>query len=677
MADSIETDTVLALRERIHELQRELEEHKQAEHALIKRERHQQEITRLLELDQARLAAVLRHMPVGVWITDPNGRVIGTNEQAERIWAGAPSPLDNIWDYQAYIARGPGSDAPLEPEQYPLAVALRTGETVNTQELDIRRFDGTEGTVMASAAPILDLQGRVAGAVGVNVDISERKRLEEAVRESEARFRTMADGTPIMIWVTDANGRMEFVNKAYSEFFGVALEQVQSGTWQVLLHAEDRAGYVDVYMACLKEQRVFQAESRVLRGDGQWRWVASYGQPRFSERGEYLGMAGSSLDITERRQAEEALRESQSMLAEAERVSDAGSWRWNIQTGKLRWSDALYTVYGVNCETFEPSIEAFTDFIHPDDRQLVEQKIEQIRASGAAVDFEFRIVSGTGKIRVLKAIGQVTQFDGAGNPLIVIGANQDITEQKTAEQALRESEAKFHSAFENAAIGYALQTPEGRFVDANSAYCRLLGYSIGELNRLKFSDLLHPEDHAKHTPLVDQLLAGDIPDFVVESRYYRKDGKIVWVRKSCSLVKEASGEPKWMLAFIEDITEQKKAGSGSASRMGGTSMPASPISIWWALPSSNAPILAGATRCIRTTRNGPLSRGRNACALRASGILSIVSGGPMESIIRFWRGVYRSGMGRARSFVGRASTWISAASSRWNRTSKQAKNVSR
>ncbi|HEX5808489.1 MAG TPA: PAS domain S-box protein [Anaerolineales bacterium] len=403
---------------------------KHTERALAESEHRQREIARLLELDQARLAAVLRHMPVGIWITDSNGRIIGSNEAADRIWAGAPPLSNSIAEYQAYAAWRAGSEKQLEPGEHPLAVALQTGKPVESLELDIQRFDGSQGTVLASAAPIRDPQGGVAGVVGVNVDITERKRLEESVHESELRFRTMADGTPIMIWVTDASGKMEFINKAYTEFFGVSLARIQSGGWQVLLHPEEQAGYVDAYMASVKDQCMFQSEARVLRRDGQWRWVASYGQPRFSERGEFLGMAGSSLDITDRVQAE---------------------------------------------------------------------------------------------------------------------------------QALRESEAKFHSAFENAAIGYTLQNPQGRFIDVNTAYCRLTGYSIAELRQLKFSDMLHPEDYDKHVELVHQLLAGDIPDFVVESRYFCKDGKTVWVRKSCSVVREPDGSPKWMLALIEDITEGKQA----------------------------------------------------------------------------------------------------------------------
>jgi PAS domain S-box-containing protein len=289
----------------------DITERKQAEASLAESEQRQREIVRLLELDQARLAAVLQNLPVGVWIADQNGRLIGTNKQADFTWEGTSRPLNSPVEYQTYIAWHPETGKLLQPEEYPVAVALRTGQPVEPMELKIRHRDGSEGTALASAAPVRDHQDVLLGAVGVNIDITERKRLEEALRESEYRFRTMADGTPLIIWVTDSAGKMEFINKAYFEFFGVNLEEIRSGNWQMLVHPEDHAEYIDTYMASLREQSPFHAQCRVLRKDGQWRWVISEGQPRFSVSGEFVGMAGSSLDITERKQAEQTVLENQ------------------------------------------------------------------------------------------------------------------------------------------------------------------------------------------------------------------------------------------------------------------------------------------------------------------------------------------------------------------------------
>lgn len=278
------------------------------------------------------------------------------------------------------------------------------------------------------SVPLFDEQKQIVGALALSYDITEQKQMESRLKESEYRFRTMADGTPVIIWVTDALGGIEFINKAYSEYFGVTLEAIKSIGWQLLLHPEDDIHYAEEYLSSHRQHRPFHAQARVLRQDKEWRWIESYAQPRFSEDGYFLGMVGSSLDITER-----------------------------VET----------------------------------------------------------------------------------------------------EKHLRESEEKFRSAFENAAIGYAVTTPDGHFVDANAAYCNLTGYSLEELKHLQLFDLFHPDDFDENMLLLDKLVKLQIPDIVVENRYCRKDGQEVWVRKSISLVKNAEGSPQWFLALVEDLSNRK------------------------------------------------------------------------------------------------------------------------
>jgi PAS domain S-box-containing protein len=133
--------------------------------------------------------------------------------------------------------------------------------------------------------------------------------LEAALRESEARFRIMADGSPILIWVTDAHGGVQFINRTYREFFGVTYEYVQGNLWQPLIHPEDTAAYTGAFLDAVRQRRPFKAEARVRRADGQWRWIDSHAEPHWSLTGEFLGHIGASPDITERKGAEEKLRE--------------------------------------------------------------------------------------------------------------------------------------------------------------------------------------------------------------------------------------------------------------------------------------------------------------------------------------------------------------------------------
>ncbi len=126
------------------------------------------------------------------------------------------------------------------------------------------------------------------------------------------------------------------------------------------------------------------------------------------------------------------------------------------------------------------------------------------------------------------------------------------------EKALRESEQKFRTAFANAAVGFALTTPDGRFVDSNSAYSLITGYDIEDLKALDLQQLIHPDDLAETMKLIDRMLAGGIPDLIIENRYVRQDGESVWVRNSVSLVRNEEGGPRWIIALAEDVTEQRR-----------------------------------------------------------------------------------------------------------------------
>jgi PAS domain S-box-containing protein len=153
-------------------------------------------------------------------------------------------------------------------------------------------------------------------------ELERRRQVEEALRESEARFREMADGLPLLVWVHDAEGLQQFVNETYCEFFGVTRQETMGRRWQMLLHPDEGTGYVDAFVAAVRARRPFHAETRVRRADGQWRWIESWGQPRFGLDESYLGHVGTSADVTDRKLAEQAAREKSEMLEEDDRRKD-------------------------------------------------------------------------------------------------------------------------------------------------------------------------------------------------------------------------------------------------------------------------------------------------------------------------------------------------------------------
>ena len=154
---------------------------------------------------------------------------------------------------------------------------------------------------------------------GVARDITEQQLSEDALRESEERFRIMADSCPTIIWVTDGEGRNQLTNRIYREFFGGTYENADGERWRSLIHPDDYEEYAARFLVALRDRAPFRAEARVRRFDGEWRWIASYAEPRMSLSGDFLGHVGISPDVTDRRQNEEALQKARDAAEGANR----------------------------------------------------------------------------------------------------------------------------------------------------------------------------------------------------------------------------------------------------------------------------------------------------------------------------------------------------------------------
>ncbi|HEX7237069.1 MAG TPA: PAS domain-containing protein [Gammaproteobacteria bacterium] len=176
-----------------------------------------------------------------------------------------------------------------------------------TVEFRVVRDDGDIRWISSAGFGVFD-GDRLVRLVGTARDVTERRRVEAALRESEQRFATLAEGSPVLLWVNGPAGN-EFVNRAYREFVGVdSDEEISGNDWSRFVHPGDRADYFNAYQRAFAVEGQFTAEFRFRRRDGEYRWMRSDATPRFGDDGELVGYVGATVDITERRSAEDALR---------------------------------------------------------------------------------------------------------------------------------------------------------------------------------------------------------------------------------------------------------------------------------------------------------------------------------------------------------------------------------
>lgn len=173
----------------------------------------------------------------------------------------------------------------------------------------IVRGDGAVRWHRAIGKVYRDETGKPLRFVGVSTDVTEEQRALAALAESEERFRAMADGLPLIVWLHDAEGAQQFVNRTFLEYFGVEEAEMKGARWKLLMDPDDGPAYAAEFAAAVRERRPFHAEVRVRNGKGEWRDLESWARPRWSAAGEFLGMVGTSADVTERRRMEQALRD--------------------------------------------------------------------------------------------------------------------------------------------------------------------------------------------------------------------------------------------------------------------------------------------------------------------------------------------------------------------------------
>jgi len=309
---------------------------------------------------------------------------------------------------------------------------------------------------------IFDHKGRLVEIQSVGHDITERKMMEQALRESEMKLESIIKTVPDIIYRLDPEGRITFISEAVKRY-GYTPEELIGTHIFDLIHPEERERAVfRVNERRTGERRTRAFEIRLLvKGKGEVpfeiRAEDIFSEPVFLIDAEgiytsadpqtkiFVGTQGIARDITERKRAEEALRNSRFRLAEAQRIAHLGSWEWEIARNEISCSDETYRIFGLTSQEFGKTYEDFLEFVHPEHRKKVERAVKRALSGEQPYDIDFRIIRKDGGERIVQAKAEVVFDPASGRAVRMIGTVQDITELKRTEQELREKQSRLET----------------------------------------------------------------------------------------------------------------------------------------------------------------------------------------------------------------------------------------
>jgi len=321
-------------------------------------------------------------------------------------------------------------------EKWPAAMAA--GKPFQT-EARLRGTDGQYRWFLIRAVPLKDERGNIVKWYGLTVDIGDLKRAED-------RVRLVINTIPTMVWTLRPDGTVDFVNQRSLDYSGLTLEE-QLADPTSTLHPEDLPRVMEKWLADLATGEASEDEMRMRRADGEYRWFLIRTVPLRDEHGNVVKWYGVSIDIEDRKQAEEALRSSEreqrhiaaqlererARLVEAQEMAKIGSWEAELQSLNVIWSDQTHRIFETDPSRFHPTRPTFRELIHPEDRAKVDAAFVASLDKRSPSTVEYRIVMPDGRVKILEEHWQAFR-DEEGKPVRVAGTCRDISERVRTEE---------------------------------------------------------------------------------------------------------------------------------------------------------------------------------------------------------------------------------------------------
>ena len=378
---------------------------------------------------EKRLRTIIDTIPALAWSARPDGSA----EFFNRRWldyAGLSGEEASDWGWT--VALHPEDRVRLTDYWQDLLASGEAGEI----EARLRRFDGEFRWFLFRASPLRDGSGKVVKWYGTNTDLEERKRAEEALRSNEQSLRLIVDTVPGLVCTMTATGEVERLNRQVLEYFGKTTEELKNWATSDFVHPDDLPRLLETWTHSVETGEPYAYDLRQRRADGVYRWFQARGLPLRDTEGRVTAWYLLLTDIDDRKKAEEELRRSKAYLTEAQRLSRTGSFGCRLSTGEMIWSEETFRIYGYDLST-QPAVERVLQRVHPEDRALVQERIDRASRDGNDCRVECRLLFPDDSVKHVCIVAHPSN-DESGI-IEFIGAVMDVTEQWQAKAELEKA----------------------------------------------------------------------------------------------------------------------------------------------------------------------------------------------------------------------------------------------